>query len=122
MIVLRPSFPPESCKTTRMLSSATFEPSTALANAIFCTNIGTVPPRLSTPRPPSPTRSSSRRVVFISAPNSVSAQLVLRRRHQDVQHVAHLVVHAFLVQDERLGLIVSIAIHVVDQLVSCARR
>src|SRR3954468_931351 len=117
-----------------MLSSATFEPSTALANAIFCTNIGTVPPRLSTPRPPRPTRRSSRRVVFIAnsvagGPRSVaskepfftghwpqttghclSAQLILRRCHQDVQHVAHLAVHAFLGQNKRLGLIVSIAV------------
>src|SRR4051812_36537691 len=94
MIVFSPSLPPESCTTTRMLSSATSVPVTLLANAIFCTNSGTVPPSDRTPRPLSPTFNRSRRDDFISGSNGdfASGQLIFRRRHHQVQHVAHLAV------------------------------
>src|SRR5581483_5834015 len=141
--VLSPSLPPESCTTTRILSLATVVPLSASANAIFCTNMGTVPPSDSTPSPPNPTRSNSRRDVFILAPvasgqwpvvrkfrftgqgslttgHRISRQLIFRRRHHDVQHIAHLAVDAFAVQHPSLGVVVPVAVHVVDQFIARA--
>src|SRR5439155_17610235 len=97
------------------------------------TNAGTVPPRLMTPRPPNPTRNISRRDTFMIIPRrsdprrsrwalALLAQLLARlrelvfgHRHHHVHQATHFRVDSLRCQLEWLGLILRIAVHVVQE-------